>query len=171
MCKAHGTVSATLIEKMYVHIHTCLRHMIKLSVSMIVLCNHPDPVVTVNSVHALRTLSVCLAYSHKSLRTCPCCECTCVCTDEGQGERYTCLLPVKGAIIKVRLTDERGEIEWHDAKLTKYIKETGEWKIKLDVCDGSSRRKPRIMSPEESQGQCRGCSECVFQLAPNDRGW
>jgi hypothetical protein len=86
VCKAQGKVSATLLEKIYVHIQSCLRHMIKLSVSMIVLCNHPDPVVTVNSVHALRTLSVTLAYSHKSLRTCPCCECTCVCTDEGQGE-------------------------------------------------------------------------------------
>jgi len=81
------------------------------------------------------------------------------------------LLPVKGAIVKVRLENEHGEIEWQDAKLTKYIKEKGEWKIKLDVCDGSSRRKSRIMSPGESQGQCRGCFECVFKLAQNDRGW
>ena len=187
------------------------------------------------------------------------------------------LPPVKGAIVKVRLENEHGVIGWQDAKLTKYIKETGEWKIKLDVCDGSSRRKSRIMSPpttlvlsgelskhqrrclgaytlvagcaahgrpvwrheredrciarlasggwavqkavgvngdsililsdenvlfphqsrvlwkewdgkgrwldaeglkcdadpppEESQGQCRGCYECLFQLAPNDRGW
>jgi len=83
----------------------------------------------------------------------------------------TSLLPVKGAIVKVRLENEHGEIEWQDAKLTKYIKETGEWKIKLDVCDGSSRRKSRIMSSEESKGQCRGCCECVFALAQNDRGW
>jgi hypothetical protein len=74
------------------------------------------------------------------------------------------LLPVKGAIVKVRLENEHGEIEWQDAKLTKYIKETGEWNIKLDVCDG-------IMSPGESRGQCRGCSECVFKLAQDDRGW
>ena len=76
----------------------------------------------------------------------------------------TSLVPVKGAIVKVRLENEHGEIEWQDAKLTKYIKETGEWNIKLDVCDG-------IMSPGESRGQCRGCSECVFKLAQDDRGW
>ncbi len=81
------------------------------------------------------------------------------------------LTPVKGAIVMVRLENEHGAIEWQVAKLTKYIKETGEWEIKLDVCDGSSRRKSRVLSPGESQGQCRGCCECVFKLAPNDRGW
>ena len=45
--------TAKISTKIYVHIQSCLRHMIKLSVSMIVQCNHPDPVVTVNSVHAL----------------------------------------------------------------------------------------------------------------------
>jgi hypothetical protein len=82
-------------------------------------------------------------------------------------------VPVTGAIVKVRLTNADADetIAWHDAKLTKKIKETGEWKIKLDVCDRSSRKKSRIKSPEESQGQCRGCCECLFQLAPNDSGW
>jgi hypothetical protein len=45
--------TAKISTKIYVHIQSCLRHMIKLSVFLIVQCNHPDPVVTVNSVHAL----------------------------------------------------------------------------------------------------------------------
>ena len=72
--------TAKISTKIYVHIQSCLRHMIKLSVSLIVQCNHSDPV---NSVHAL----VCQSCTYSQIIANMCCECTCVCTDEGQGER------------------------------------------------------------------------------------
>ena len=72
----------------------------------------------------------------------------------------TNLKPVRGAVVKVRFEEDE-EITWLQGKLTDLNKETGEWSIKLDSCDGA----------QESQGECNGCQECVWELAPDDRSW
>ena len=77
-----------------------------------------------------------------------------------QGPPSTNLKPVRGAVVKVRFEEDE-EITWLQGKLTDLNKETGEWSIKLDSCDGA----------QESQGECNGCNECVWELAPDDRSW
>ena len=72
----------------------------------------------------------------------------------------TNLAPVQGATVKVRMEVDK-KIMWLDAKLTR-LNENGAWDIKLQFCDEA---------PEERQGQCTGCSGCLFKLAPDDRGW
>ena len=71
------------------------------------------------------------------------------------------LAPVQAAIVKVRMEVGK-KIKWLKGKLIRLNRRTGEWDIKLEFCD---------VAPEESQGQCHGCSECLFKLAPDDRGW
>ena len=73
----------------------------------------------------------------------------------------TNLAPVQGATVKVRMEVDKAKIVWLDGKLTKRNK-NGEWDIKLQFC---------AEAPEERQGQCHGCSECLFKLALDDRGW
>jgi hypothetical protein len=77
-----------------------------------------------------------------------------------QGPPSTNLKPVRGAVVKVRFEEDE-EITWLQGKLTDLNKETGEWSIKLDSCDGA----------QESQGECNGCNDCVWELAPDDRSW
>ena len=72
----------------------------------------------------------------------------------------TNLAPVQGATVKVRMEVDK-KIMWLDAKLTR-LNENGAWDIKLQFCDEA---------PKERQGQCTGCSGCLFKLAPDDRGW